>query len=154
MGEITRICKRTVVSSKPVEAGKYFPLSGIDGHMEKNHVRVVYYYPTWVGEITERLKRSLSETLAFYPVMTGRLIRDERGKWRVKCNDAGVRMVEAKARGSVQQWLSTADREKELQLVYWEDMFRDPYYWSTFYVQVKHFFIWCYLSILFGSILT
>jgi hypothetical protein len=36
----------------------------------------------------------------------------------------------------VEEWLRNVDREKELELVYWEDMLEKPYYWSTFYVQV------------------
>ncbi|TKY58172.1 hypothetical protein E2542_SST15228 [Spatholobus suberectus] len=48
-------------------------------------------------------------------------------------------MVEAKAKGSVEGWLTNLDREKEFQLVYWEDMFHKPYYWSTFYVQLTEF---------------
>ncbi|XP_028802356.1 shikimate O-hydroxycinnamoyltransferase [Neltuma alba] len=147
MDEITYICKRTVVSTKPVEAGKYFPLSVLDRHMENNHIRMVYYYPTApppetdykVGEITKNLRNSLAQTLTFFPIMTGRLIRDDKGHWKVKCNDAGVRMVEAKAKGSVRHWLKHVNREKELQLVHWEHMFHKPYFWSTFYVQITEF---------------
>jgi hypothetical protein len=55
----------------------------------------------------------------------------------IKCNDAGVRMVEARIKGSVEDWLKSVDREKELMLVHWEEMYHKPYFWSTFYVQVK-----------------
>jgi len=48
----------------------------------------------------------------------GRLTRDERGHWKIKCNDASVRVVEAKAKGSVEEWLANVDREKEIQLVH------------------------------------
>lgn len=145
MGEITYICKRTVVSTKPVEAGKYMGLSVIDRQMEKNHIKMVYYYyylTSEEGEITKKLKQSLSETLTFFPIMTGRLIKDDDNKmhWKVKCNDAGVRMKEAKAKGSVNDWLTNVNKEKELQLVFWEDMYQESYFWSTFYVQVSiHF---------------
>ena len=114
--------------------------------MENNHIRMVYYYPTTppgepdnkMGEMTKRLKYSLAETLTFFPIMTGRLIKDDKGHWKVKCNDAGVRMVEAKAKGSVHQWLSHVNREKELQLIHWEHMPPNrPCFWSTFYVQVS-----------------
>ncbi|XP_054788226.1 hydroxycinnamoyltransferase [Prosopis cineraria] len=145
MDEITYICKRTVVSTKPVEAGKNFPLSVLDRHMEKNHIRMVYYYPSSppdqadIGEVTKNLRTSLAETLTFFPIMTGRLIKDEKGHWKVKCNDAGVRMVEARAKGSVHHWLKHVNREKELQLVHWEHMFHKPYFWSTFYAQITEF---------------
>ncbi|KAK7352889.1 hypothetical protein VNO80_18320 [Phaseolus coccineus] len=35
---------KTVVSTKAVEPGKYFPLSALDRYMESNHVRLVCYY--------------------------------------------------------------------------------------------------------------
>ncbi|GLT60914.1 hypothetical protein SLA2020_336540 [Shorea laevis] len=57
----------------------------------------------------------------------------------IKCNDAGVRMVEARAKGSVEDWLRSVDREKELKLVHWEDMLPKPYFWSTFYAQITEF---------------
>ncbi|KAL2318112.1 hypothetical protein Fmac_031988 [Flemingia macrophylla] len=112
--------------------------------MEKNHIRMVYYYHTSreveFGEVTKKLRETLSEMLTHFPIVTGRLIRDhERGHWKIKCNDAGVRMVEAKAKGSVEGWLTNLDREKELQLAHWEDMFHKPYYWSTFYIQLTEF---------------
>ncbi|KAF7150956.1 hypothetical protein RHSIM_Rhsim02G0192900 [Rhododendron simsii] len=42
-------------------------------------------------------------------------------------------------KGSVEGWLRRADREKELELVHWEDMYCKPYFWSTFYVQITWF---------------
>lgn len=137
------ICKRTVVSTKAIEPGKYLPLSVLDRFMEKNHIRMVYYYQTSgdleLGQLTKKLRETLSEMLSHFPIVTGRLLRDDIGHWKIKCNDAGVRMVEAKAKGSVEEWLRSVDREKELKLVYWEDMLQKPYYWSTFYVQLTEF---------------
>ncbi|KAK7377260.1 hypothetical protein VNO80_02682 [Phaseolus coccineus] len=142
--EVSYICKRTVVSTKAVEPGKYFPLSVLDRYMENNHIRVVCYYQSSrevveLGEMSKKLRESLSEMLTDFPMVSGRLTRDERGHWKIKCNDAGVRVVEAKAKGSVEGWLANLDREKELQLVHWEEMFHKPYYWSTFYVQLTEF---------------
>ncbi|XP_034684433.1 protein ECERIFERUM 26-like [Vitis riparia] len=143
MADISYICKRTVVSTKPVQPGKTHPLSALDRAMEHNRVRIVYYYRTppgrEVGEVTKRLRETISEMLTSFPMVTGRLQRNEEGQWVVKCNDAGVRMVEARAKGSVGEWLKSVDREKELKLVHWEDMFHKIYFWSTFYVQLTEF---------------
>ncbi|KAL6313077.1 hypothetical protein AAG906_006627 [Vitis piasezkii] len=132
MADISYICKRTVVSTKPVQPGKTHPLSALDRAMEHNRVRIVYYYRTppgrEVGEVTKRLRETISEMLTSFPMVTGRLQRNEEGQWVVKCNDAGVRM-----------WLKSVDREKELKLVHWEDMFHKIYFWSTFYVQLTEF---------------
>ncbi|XP_042039937.1 protein ECERIFERUM 26-like [Salvia splendens] len=143
MGEVTFICKRTVISTKAVEPGKFSPLSVLDRIMEGNHVRIVLYYnlPTRrrPGELTKRLRETISEALSAYPPVIGRLVRTPEGHWTVKCNDAGVRMVEAKVNGTVQEWLQNVDREKELMLVHWEEIYHKPYFWSTFYVQITEF---------------
>lgn len=141
--EVTHVCRRTVVSTLAVQPGTFHHLSALDRAMELNSVRAVYYYPNFpsvscggTGSITRRLRDSLSEVLNSYPAATGRLQRAPEGHWVVKCNDAGVRVVEARAKESVQQWLQKVDREREMQLIFWEDMYERSYFWSTFYVQV------------------
>ncbi|KFK29862.1 hypothetical protein AALP_AA7G188600 [Arabis alpina] len=147
------ICKRSVVSTKPVEQGKLYRFSVLDYIMEPNHIRLVYYYRSSkireLGEITKVLRESLAHTLNCYPIITGRLVKEIDGteekdqdlnrQWKVRSNDAGVRMVEARATGTVDEWLRSVNREEELKLVHWEEMYRLPYYWSTFYVQVTEF---------------
>ncbi|KAI3468297.1 hypothetical protein Pfo_024960 [Paulownia fortunei] len=143
MAEVSFICKRTVVSTKPVQPGKFSPLSILDRVMERNYLRLVFYYdfPTRrrAGELTKKLRESISEMLSAFPVVTGRLLRTPDGPWMIKCNDAGLRMVEARVKGTVDEWLQNVDREKELRLVHWEEMFHKPYFWSTFYVQITEF---------------
>ncbi|KAL0726486.1 hypothetical protein Bca4012_022579 [Brassica carinata] len=141
------ICKRTVVSTKPVEQGQLYRFSVFDHVMEPNHIRLVYYYQSSKtrepGEITKKLRESLAYTLNCYPIVTGRLVKEtdgtEENRWKVKSNDAGVRMVEARATGTVEEWRRSVNREEELKLVHWEDMYPLPYYWSTFYVQLTEF---------------
>ncbi|VVB10678.1 unnamed protein product [Arabis nemorensis] len=147
------ICKRTVVSTKPVEPGQLYRLSVLDHIMEPNHIRLVHYYRSSKirepGEITKKLRESLAYTLNCYPIMTGRLVKEIDGteekdqelnrQWKVRSNDAGVRMVEARTTGTVDEWLRSVNKEEELKLVHWEDMYHLPYYWSTFYVQVTEF---------------
>ncbi|XXG56009.1 hypothetical protein AAC387_Pa03g3543 [Persea americana] len=137
------ICKRTVVSTKEVKPGKICPLSVLDHSMELNRIRIVIYYNYLKkfsdGEVTIKMRESLAELLTSFPMVTGRLKRSPEGQWTIKCNDAGVRMVEATAKGSVEEWLERVDRERELQLASWEDMFHNPYFWSTFYVQLTEF---------------
>ncbi|CAM8967431.1 unnamed protein product [Rhodiola kirilowii] len=145
MVQVTRICKRTLVSTKPVQRGKVYDFSVLDRTMEHNHLKAVYYYRTRpgkysTGELTSRLRESLSAMLTWYPMVTGRLVRDENGHWMIKCNDAGVRTVEATATGSVEECLRDLDRGKEMEnFIHWEDMFYKTYYWSTFYVQITEF---------------
>ncbi|KAK4435807.1 hypothetical protein Salat_0744200 [Sesamum alatum] len=118
MAEVSFICKRTLSSTKPVQPGQFSPLSILDQVMERNHLRVGLYYGLQTrrraGELTKKLRESMSDMLSTFPVVTGRLLRTSEGDWTTKCNDAGVRMVEARAEGSVDEWLKNVDREKEL----------------------------------------
>ncbi|XP_058115331.1 protein ECERIFERUM 26-like [Magnolia sinica] len=143
MAEINFQCKRTVVSTKAVKPGTFYSLSVLDRSMEKNVIRIIYYYhfpSKWdAGGPTKKLRESFSELLSSYPIVTGRLQKNPDGHWMIKCNDAGVRWIEARAKGSVDEWLQMADRVQELKLTYREDMFHKPYFWSTFYVQVTEF---------------
>ncbi|XP_073050952.1 uncharacterized protein [Primulina eburnea] len=92
-----------------------------------------------VGVRTMMLRELISEMLTSFPVVVGRLLKSPEGLWMVKCNDAGLRMLEARARMTLNEWLRNVDREKELKLVHWEEMFHKPYFWSTFYVQITEF---------------
>lgn len=149
---VTRFAKSTAASVTPVRPGKTHALSPLDNAMERHTVHVVLYLRAAPGLDREQLKESLSEVLSLYPAMTGRLTRGEgsdgagtgsadaahahRG-WVVKCNDAGVRMVDARAGVTLDEWLATATGDEEMDLLYYEPMGPDPYIWSPFYVQVS-----------------
>ncbi|KAL6501928.1 hypothetical protein OROGR_027061 [Orobanche gracilis] len=143
MAEVSVICKRTVLSTKPEQQGKFSSLSSLDLIMERKNLRIVFYYDFLKkrrpGELTKDLIESISVMLCAYPIVTGRLLRTPDGRWRVKSNDAGLRLIEAKANTSVDEWLQNVDRENELKLVYWEEMYNKPYFWSPFYVQITEF---------------
>jgi hypothetical protein len=136
---VTRFAKSTAASVTPVRPGKTHALSPLDNAMERHTVLVVLYARAGPGLDRERLKESLSEVLSLYPAMTGRLTRGGDAAhpgWVVKCNDAGVRMVYARAAVSLDEWLRTATGDEETDLVYYEPMGPEPYIWSPFYVQV------------------
>lgn len=85
----------------------------------------------------DNLRVSLSKLLDQYPLVTGRLTRDPyHGGWGVKCNDAGVRMLQASVSVSVDEWLRSADEAEERDLTVWEEMPDDPSFWSPFRIQV------------------
>ncbi|XP_031477808.1 hydroxycinnamoyltransferase-like [Nymphaea colorata] len=162
MSRVQLKAKKTVVSGQPCRQGKVYPLSVIDHMMGLYSLRLIFYYdhPLPVkeqqprrlagmsnnhssgrgGPVVVPLEESLSEALAFFPPVTGRLNRDADGNWEVKCNDAGVRTVEAAVPGAtVAEWLEAADPEAELSLAQWEKMPDDPTFWSPFYVQLTEF---------------
>ncbi|KAF0914650.1 hypothetical protein E2562_031115 [Oryza meyeriana var. granulata] len=154
---VTRYAKSTAASVTPVRPGKTHALSALDNAMERHAVHLVLYYRAAPGLDREPLKESLSEVLSQYPAMTGRLTRAATGGggegaeggggaaasgqhgWIVKCNDAGVRMVDARAAATLDEWLATASGEEEMDLAYFEPMGPDPYIWSPFYVQLTEF---------------
>uniref|UniRef100_A0A0D3FNZ3 Uncharacterized protein n=1 Tax=Oryza barthii TaxID=65489 RepID=A0A0D3FNZ3_9ORYZ len=156
---VTRYAKSTAASVTPVRPGKTHALSALDNAMERHAVYLVLYYRAAPGLDREPLKESLSDVLSQYPAMTGRLTRPaaaaaggggEGGEgggataavhhgWIVKCNDAGVRTVDATAAATLDEWLATASGEEEMDLAYFEPMGPDPYIWSPFYVQLTEF---------------
>ncbi|KAK1407699.1 hypothetical protein QVD17_39322 [Tagetes erecta] len=138
----------TVVSSTPTEPiGRICTLTPIDHIMSAHTVHVIYYYRTspWSKQgryamDLDNVRVSLSELLSKYPRMTGRLVRDEHGKWEVKYNDAGVRMFKANVEISVDEWLRFGGEFDERDLTVWEDMpDGDPTSWSPFQMQVTEF---------------
>ncbi|KAK8924191.1 hypothetical protein KSP39_PZI019649 [Platanthera zijinensis] len=138
---VTAYAKLTVVSTTPVKPGKAYPLSVLDHAMERHSLHIVFYYRPGPALDRARLKESMSELLTFFPATTGRLSREVEGgkRWVVKCNDAGVRVVDARADATVDEWIATATAAEERELVYWEPMGADPSIWSPFYVQITEF---------------
>eukprot|EP00249_Psilotum_nudum_P005121 c185_g1_i1 orf=108-674(+) len=110
----------TVVPSKPSPAGKVHPLSLLDHTMQLHFVRSVYYFSPPAAKTSNQMiydmKESLCKTLTTYPIYAGRLRKAGDGKWEVKCNDAGVRVYEAKAHLSLDDWLATSNRPAESEL--------------------------------------
>ncbi|XP_021767799.1 protein ECERIFERUM 26-like [Chenopodium quinoa] len=144
MGEFTSFCKRIVSTTIPVQPGKKIQLSSLDLLMENQHLKMVIYYKTPklglpIGELTTKFRILLAEVLSYFPTITGRFVKNDEDNWMIKCNDAGVRMVEAIAKGSVESWLENVDEEKEKKLIHWEDWYHIPYYWATFYIMVTEF---------------
>ncbi|CAO2820695.1 unnamed protein product [Amaranthus hypochondriacus] len=144
MEEFTYYGKRTVLPNKPIEAGKKIALSSLDLVMEKHYLQMVYYYnipkgALPIGELTNVLRIALADVMSYFPIVAGRLKMDEDGKWMIECNDAGLRFIEAIAKGSVHTWLHNLDHHKQMKLMHWEDWHHIPYYSPTLYIMVTEF---------------
>ncbi|XP_021856546.2 protein ECERIFERUM 26-like [Spinacia oleracea] len=141
--EFTFYRKKLLPSTIPIQPGKKIELSSLDLLMENHHLKMVFYYKTPtvlpIGTLTTKLRILFAEVTSYFSVITGRLIRNNDEKWIIKCNDAGIRIVEAIAKGSVETWLQNVDAEKEKKLIHWEDMYHISYFWATFYVMVTEF---------------
>nr|CAN70576.1 hypothetical protein VITISV_018974 [Vitis vinifera] len=141
MGRVTVNSRLTVVSSKPVGPGVTHKLSGLDHAMGLHTIHMIFYYgnnPATSFDL-DPFRVSLSEVLSMYPAVTGRLIRGEDGNWVVNCNDAGVRVLRATVRTTLDEWLRSADGAEERDLTVWEDMAQDPTIWSPFRIQINEF---------------
>ncbi|KAF3781310.1 ECERIFERUM 1 protein [Nymphaea thermarum] len=108
--------------------------------MEFNSLRIIYYYK-FPGEesITRRLLQSLSETLTSFPVITGRLLADDKGNWTIKSNDAGVRVIQATTGVSLDEWMKVAGNGDEIRLTYWDYEHEKSYVWSPLHIQLTEF---------------
>ncbi|XP_026385051.1 protein ECERIFERUM 26-like [Papaver somniferum] len=138
--------KKTLGSIKEVEDGKFCNLSVLDRVMEPSSLRIVLYYQFPANTNFAKLKKkfgiSISYTLSAFTIVVGRLIANptpSEGHWHIKCNDDGVRTIEARANCSLEEWLMSVTREKELELIYWDEMPNNPHLWSAFYVQLTEF---------------
>ncbi|KAL3639215.1 hypothetical protein CASFOL_017122 [Castilleja foliolosa] len=139
------VSKLSVVSSTPTEPGKIHKFSLLDQAMGPHTIHLVFYYrsnPFNAGPMStdlDNLRVVLSELLDLYPTATGRLTRGPDGGWQVKCNDAGVRMLQASVSATLDEWLGSADTCEEKDLTMWEDMPQDPTFWSPFRIQITNF---------------
>ncbi|PIN02202.1 Quinate O-hydroxycinnamoyltransferase [Handroanthus impetiginosus] len=135
----------SVVSSKPIESGKIHRFSSLDQAMGLHTIHIVFYYssnPFEDGPMPsdlDNLRVALSRLLDQFPTVTGRLTRGVDGAWEVKCNDAGVRMLQASVGCTLVEWLRSADASEERDLTVWEDMPQDPSFWSPFRIQITNF---------------
>lgn len=91
-----------------------------------------------LGEIIKKLRELLVYIFNCYLIVIGRLVKEidgmEENWWKVKSNDVGVRMIEVRVIGMVEEWCRSVNREEEFKFVYWEDMYYFFYYWFIFYV--------------------
>jgi hypothetical protein len=110
----------------------------------QRRTRVVLYYhgdgAPWEEAVW--VKESLSEALADYPEMAGRLRRRaaDGSAWEVKLNDTGVRLVLATADGTVDDFLhdGKAREQREAALAPWTDVNADdPDMCALCFLQVR-----------------
>ncbi|CAD6245056.1 unnamed protein product [Miscanthus lutarioriparius] len=148
---------QTAVPTRAVEPGRTRRIAvaapPLPAAALQRRTRVVLYYRADAGEKgASRLweeamwaKESLSEAVADHPEMAGRLRRHADGSWEVKLNDAGVRLVEATAEVTLDEFLEAVQdkdraRSWEAALAPWVDVnAEDPDVSALVYVQLTRF---------------
>lgn len=94
-------------------------LTVMDLAMKLHYIRFVYYFksPTFDGLTILKIKESMFNWLNHAYIPCGRLRRAESGRPVIKCNDGGVRVVEAKCHLSLDEWLETTDDSRRKVMV-------------------------------------
>ncbi|KAL4189727.1 hypothetical protein AMTRI_Chr08g208570 [Amborella trichopoda] len=107
-------------------------IHGLNGSFQKafrEQMRVVLYYEAYeIEKGNERwvLSGLLKESISM------------EGGWRIKCNDAGLKLVQAKVQSTLTAWLGAGGAGAELP--YWKDIeTEEPNYSTLMYAQLTRF---------------
>ncbi|KAF6143544.1 hypothetical protein GIB67_029713 [Kingdonia uniflora] len=86
-------------------------LTNMDLAMKLHYLRGVYFFKSNAvqGLTTHNFKEPMFKWLELYYQISGRIRRSETGRPFVKCNDGGVRIIEAKCNVSIEEWLEMED---------------------------------------------
>ncbi|KAK6122868.1 hypothetical protein DH2020_043394 [Rehmannia glutinosa] len=87
----------------------------MDLAMKLHYLRGVYYFgpEAFSGLNTLAIKEPMFMWLNQYPMTCGRFRRGESGRAYIKCNDCGVRFIEAKCDKTLDEWLEMKDATLE-----------------------------------------
>ncbi|KAM7259689.1 hypothetical protein ACFE04_015430 [Oxalis oulophora] len=117
--------------------------SNMDLAMKLHYIKCVYIYNSEANSKNVsivRMKEAMFRWLNHHYVMCGRFRRSEEagGRPYVKCNDCGIRFVEAKCDKSVEEWLELGSSHDDL-LVYYAPLGPELPFSPLVYFQVTYF---------------
>ncbi|KAL4309238.1 hypothetical protein GQ457_01G011180 [Hibiscus cannabinus] len=100
----------SVVPAKETRGNKDSELTNIDLAMKLHYIKCVYFFQSEAvrGLSPHDLKAPMFQCLEHYSTVSGRIRRSETGRPFIKCNDSGVRTIEARCDRTVDEWLATA----------------------------------------------
>ncbi|KAI3459701.1 hypothetical protein Pfo_016364 [Paulownia fortunei] len=92
-----------------------FEPGNMDLAMKLHYLRGIYYFGSqaFEGLTTLVIKEPMFKWLNQYPMTCGRFRRSESGRAYIKCNDCGVRFIEAKCDKTLDEWLEMKDATLE-----------------------------------------
>lgn len=102
----------SVVPAKVTGDNKDFELTNMDLALKLHYIKAVYFFQSEAvrGVSAHDLKEPMFRCLEFYFTASGRIRRsEETGRPFIKCNDGGVRVVEAQCDKTVHEWLASND---------------------------------------------
>ncbi|KAL3733056.1 hypothetical protein ACJRO7_022560 [Eucalyptus globulus] len=88
-------------------------LRSMDLAMKLHYLRGLYFFRSDAvqGLTIFDLKKAMAQTQELYPSASGRIRRSESERPVIKCNDSGVRIVEARCDRSLDEWLVATKEE-------------------------------------------
>ncbi|KAM7261394.1 hypothetical protein ACFE04_008761 [Oxalis oulophora] len=117
--------------------------SNMDLAMKLHYLKCVYIYSSEAGKniSLERIKEVMFLWLNEHYPSCGRLRRSESGRPYVKCNDCGIRFVEANCGKTVEEWLEITANDDSVQnlLVYHAPIGPDLAFSPLIYIQATNF---------------
>ncbi|XWS13360.1 hypothetical protein CRYUN_Cryun36dG0030900 [Craigia yunnanensis] len=95
-------------------------LSGLDLAMKLHYLKGVFFFSSQAveGLAIMHMKETMFNCFNDYYITSGRIKRTESGRPYIKCNDCGVRFVEAVSDKTVDEWLEIGDDSLHNLLVY------------------------------------
>ncbi|KAL6128395.1 hypothetical protein ACLB2K_071750 [Fragaria x ananassa] len=97
-----------VPATVTAEEHKVHELTNMDLALKLHYIKGVYYFSRVEGVTSYDLKKPMFQLLQLYFPAVGRIRRSENGWPFIKCNDSGVRIVEARCDQTVNEWLAMA----------------------------------------------
>ncbi|WCJ42218.1 HXXXD-type acyl-transferase family protein [Euphorbia peplus] len=104
--------KETIKPSSSSDHAKDFKISLLDELAPPSYIPVLLFYPPPADAVSEKLKKSLSETLARFHPLAGKL----KGNISFDCTNEGVLFIEAKVNISASEIINDPQTEMLSQL--------------------------------------
>ncbi|KAI6687885.1 hypothetical protein NL676_024713 [Syzygium grande] len=103
----------SMVPAKVTGNNTVHELASMDLAMKLHYLRGLYFFRSDAvqGLTISDLKKPMSQWLELYPATSGRIRWSKSEKPVVKCNDSGVRIVEARCDKSLDEWLAATKEE-------------------------------------------
>lgn len=131
----------TVVPGDVTPANAVHHLTSGDLALKLHYLKTIYYFSpneALLGLTVPSLKKPMFPLLNIYHPVAGRIRRDEDGRPYIKCNDGGVRIVEACCDLTVEEWLDRKEVDRHRCLVPDKAVVGPDIYFSpTVFVQVS-----------------
>ncbi|XP_030542784.1 protein ECERIFERUM 2 [Rhodamnia argentea] len=88
-------------------------LTSMDLAMKLHYLKGLYFFSSEAvqGLTIADLKKPMFQGLELYPMTSGRIRQSESDRPVIKCNDSGVRIIEARCDKSLDEWLAATQEE-------------------------------------------